>query len=64
MTQERMFLIQTFTLPQRMHHKLTIYERCCMQNNQLLTRGYVELEDESIVVLPRYMIRWVKIFLK
>ena len=57
-------LRHTFTLPHRVHHELTEHERCCMQNNQLPTKGHVELEDDSVVVLPRYMICWVKVFLK
>ena len=33
-----MLFVQTSTLPPRMHPKLTKHERCCLQNNQLLTK--------------------------
>ena len=37
----RMVFVQNFPLPPSMHG------RCCMQNNQLLTKSHVELEDNS-----------------
>jgi hypothetical protein len=42
-----MFFIQTFTLPPRMHQKLTKHEIFCKQNNQLPTKSHVELQDNS-----------------
>ena len=33
--------------PPSMHRKLTEHARCHMQNNQLLTKSHVELEDNS-----------------
>ena len=49
MSQHRMFLVETSTLTPSMHRQLTIYGRYCMQDNQLLTKSHVELEDTSIV---------------
>ena len=51
MNQYRMFFIQTSTLPPSMHQQFTKYRRCCMQINQLPTKGDVEWEDNSSDVL-------------
>ena len=46
----RMFFIQiSFTQPPSMHWELPEHGRCCMQNNQLLTKSHVESEDNSIL---------------
>ena len=49
MNQCRMFFVQTSTLPPCMHRVLTEYGRCCMQNNSLLTKSPVELEENSTI---------------
>jgi hypothetical protein len=45
-----MFFVQTSTLPQRMHPKLTKCGRLCKQYNHLPTKSHdIELEDNSNV---------------
>ena len=39
--QYRMVFVQTSTQPPSMHRKLPKHRRCCMQNNQILTKMYV-----------------------
>ena len=38
---------QTSTLLPSMHLKLTEHGRCCMQINELLTKSFVDLVDNS-----------------
>ena len=52
MNRSRMSFIQTSTLPPSMHQKLIKQGRCCMENNQLLTKSQVGLEDISIKKSP------------
>ena len=48
MDRYRMYCVETCTLlPSSMYRKPTEHGRCCMQINQLLTKNYVELEDNS-----------------
>jgi hypothetical protein len=55
MNRYRMFIVQTSTLPSRMHHKLTKHGRFCKQNNQLPTKTHVELKGNSNVHQALYL---------
>jgi hypothetical protein len=44
-----MFFIPTSMPPPSMHQTLTELGRCCMQNNRLLTKSHVELNNNSIL---------------
>ena len=46
-----MFFVEISALPPKVHQKLTKHGRCCMQNNQLLTKSYVDFKDNSIVLV-------------
>jgi hypothetical protein len=48
MYQYRMFFIQIQTLPPSMHSRFSEHGRCCMQNNQLLTKSLLSL----IILIP------------
>ena len=51
----RMFFGQTSTLPPSMHQKLSKHGRYRMKNNDLLAKGYAELDDSSITT---HWFRW------
>jgi hypothetical protein len=51
--QYRMFFMLTSALTPSMHRKCTKYGWCCMQNNQLVARVHVELEDNSTLWCER-----------
>ena len=59
--QYRMFSIPTYTLHSNMHQILTQQGRCCMHNNQLLTKSLVELEDYSILSIKLWPVETDKI---
>ena len=42
-----MIFVKIFTQPPSIHPKFTEHGRCCMQNNEPLTKSHVELEENS-----------------
>lgn len=45
-----LFFIQTSRLPPSMHCNLVEHGRCCMQNNKLLIKIHVELENSFMTL--------------
>ena len=50
----RMFFVKTSTLTPCMHQKLDNTWKFCKQNNQLPTKSYDELKDNSIMNCPKW----------
>jgi hypothetical protein len=52
---------QPFTLPLNIHQNLTEHRRCCMPNNQPLTKSHIEIENNSLMCIGSFK-TWVDVY--